>query len=153
MKAITLWQPWASAVALQQKRFETRSWPTKYRGPLAIHASSRINSEDNATFTRNLLCLHQIDLDVWNEYCECEYKFLPFGEVVATCDLIDCFRIEKARPGTTEELWGDYSPGRFAWKLQNIQRLTTPIPATGRQGLWEWQTTLASKENLQLSLL
>ena len=39
MKAITIWQPYAQAIALGLKKFETRSWPTKYRGKLAIHAS------------------------------------------------------------------------------------------------------------------
>ena len=39
IKAISLWQPWASLIALGGKKIETRSWPTKYRGPLAIHAS------------------------------------------------------------------------------------------------------------------
>lgn len=33
MKAISLWQPWASAIAVGAKRVETRSWATKYRGP------------------------------------------------------------------------------------------------------------------------
>jgi hypothetical protein len=41
MKAITLWQPWASFVGLGVKTIETRSWSTRYRGPLAIHAGSR----------------------------------------------------------------------------------------------------------------
>ncbi len=39
MKAITLWQPWASLIAIGAKKIETRSWATKYRGPLAIHAA------------------------------------------------------------------------------------------------------------------
>jgi activating signal cointegrator 1 len=39
MKAITLTQPWATLVAIGAKRIETRSWPTNYRGPLAIHAA------------------------------------------------------------------------------------------------------------------
>lgn len=39
MRAISLWQPWASAIALGSKRIETRSWSTSYRGPLAIHAA------------------------------------------------------------------------------------------------------------------
>lgn len=38
MKAITLHQPWASLVAEGVKTIETRSWSTKYRGPLVIHA-------------------------------------------------------------------------------------------------------------------
>jgi hypothetical protein len=38
---LTLWQPWASLVALGVKSIETRSWSTQYRGPLAIHASTK----------------------------------------------------------------------------------------------------------------
>jgi activating signal cointegrator 1 len=38
---LTLWQPWASLVALGVKTIETRSWSTKYRGPIAIHAAAR----------------------------------------------------------------------------------------------------------------
>ena len=47
MKAISLWQPWASLCVLPGpngravKTIETRSWPTKYRGPLAVHAAKR----------------------------------------------------------------------------------------------------------------
>lgn len=38
MKAITIRQPWAGLIAVGEKVYETRSWPTKYRGPIAIHA-------------------------------------------------------------------------------------------------------------------
>ncbi len=41
MKAITIHQPWASLIVVGAKRFETRSWETKYRGPIAIHASKQ----------------------------------------------------------------------------------------------------------------
>lgn len=39
MKALTLWQPWASLLACGAKKYETRGWETKYRGPIAIHAA------------------------------------------------------------------------------------------------------------------
>lgn len=39
MKVLTLHQPYATAIALGHKRYETRSWWTSYRGPLAIHAA------------------------------------------------------------------------------------------------------------------
>lgn len=45
MKALTVWQPWASLVALGKKRIETRSWSTSYRGRLLIHAAKREPSE------------------------------------------------------------------------------------------------------------
>lgn len=39
MKALSLTQPWATLVATGAKQIETRSWSTKYRGPLYIHAA------------------------------------------------------------------------------------------------------------------
>lgn len=41
MKALSLRQPWASLIADGRKTIETRAWRTRYRGPLAIHASAR----------------------------------------------------------------------------------------------------------------
>jgi hypothetical protein len=41
VKALSLWQPWASLIAVGAKRFETRSWQTSHRGPLLIHAAQK----------------------------------------------------------------------------------------------------------------
>ena len=35
--------------------------------------------------------------------------------------------------------YGDYQPGRWAWMLTDIDQLLDPIPATGKQGVWEWK--------------
>ena len=32
--------------------------------------------------------------------------------------------------------WGDFTPGRWAWQLDQIQPLAVPVPAVGRQGVW-----------------
>lgn len=42
-------------------------------------------------------------------------------------------------PYNRERLLGDYSPGRFAWVLQNPVMFKTPIPAHGKQGWWNWE--------------
>lgn len=42
MKAITIWQPWASLLAYGGKQFETRSWATSYRGPMDIPPQDKI---------------------------------------------------------------------------------------------------------------
>src|SRR5690242_8554312 len=39
IKAISLWQPWASLMAIEAKRNETRGKPWKYQGDVAIHAA------------------------------------------------------------------------------------------------------------------
>jgi len=41
MKAISLWQPWATLISIGAKRIETRSWETLYRGSIVIHAAKR----------------------------------------------------------------------------------------------------------------
>lgn len=41
MKAISIRQPWANKIAYGPKTIETRTWYTKYRGPLMIHSSKK----------------------------------------------------------------------------------------------------------------
>ncbi len=36
-----------------------------------------------------------------------------------------------------ELAFGDYAIGRYAWKLANVRRID-PVPARGRQRIWEW---------------
>jgi hypothetical protein len=39
----------------------------------------------------------------------------------------------------TDQLpFGDFTPGRYAWLLTDITPCD-PVPAKGRQGLWNWQ--------------
>jgi hypothetical protein len=130
MKAITLWQPWASAIALGHKTIETRSWATRYRGPLAIHAARRPMDVEELLLAN----AHLPNLD------------LPLGAVVATCHLVECLPADAAAIARLrfegfaprEDLWGNFSPGRYAWILRDVRALPRPIPARGAQGLWEW---------------
>ena len=129
MKALSLLQPWASLVATGAKRIETRSWSTKYRGPLAIHAS-RSNKNKLLRFMEPFLkALRGIGI-------------LPLGAIVATCDLVDCIKMtpEFIKLIKSPELdFGDYAVGRCAWILENIKPLEKPIPASGALSLWEWE--------------
>ena len=51
MHVLTLWHPWAGAMALGLKRIETRSWRTDYRGDVAIHAAKAMPKTGNAMET------------------------------------------------------------------------------------------------------
>jgi hypothetical protein len=198
VKALTLWQPWASLVALGVKSIETRSWSTSYRGPLAIHASKRPADQSNlrlwmplhSAMKRTLPCgtcghadgFHACHMTFTRCICNCDgwtEPPLPLGAVVATSTLVDVVPTLAAEdtidqawmphvaptkqgdlwlwegPGEVENLstgrlpwrhrdiedqrpYGDFSPGRHAWLLADIEPLAEPIPAKGRQGLWEW---------------
>ena len=49
MLALSLWQPWASAIAVGAKVFETRHWATERRGLIAIHAAKRWTRDQRET--------------------------------------------------------------------------------------------------------
>ena len=140
MKALTLTQPWATLVALQAKSIETRSWRTSYRGPLAIHAAKRMPK------SASLLCCQEpfraaLEAGGYKlENSTTNNPFgLPLGAIIAVAILTDIQPITpENQPPEPEHSFGDYTPGRFAWMLQNIYRLPDPIPASGRLGLWEW---------------
>ena len=141
MKALTLWQPWASLVAWGEKQYETRSWPTSYRGPLAIHASKSKDGWEvwmfNA-FYHDALARAGIQ----------HFDALPLGVVLCVVDLVDVMRTETLRGKISqqEEQFGDHSMGRFAWKLENVRVLCEPIPCRGFQQLWDWPVKLESLE-------
>ena len=132
MKALSLLQPYASLIAVGAKKIETRSWSTKYRGPLAIHAS-RSNKNRLLRYLEPFLTrLKGIGL-------------LPLGAIVATCDLVDCIKmtpefIDLVKSAKGYEIdFGVYAVGRCAWILENIKPLEKPIPAKGKLSLWEWE--------------
>ncbi len=140
MKAITIKQPWATLIALGEKNFETRSWQTKYRGPLAIHAGKSIDKD---------ACEDSWIKGVLKEHGITSHKELQTGVVLATVELVDCYRVEATlghasvlTKGKTlnglEVAFGDYTEGRYAWELTNLQVLPEPMPAKGQLSLWEW---------------
>ena len=140
MKAITLTQPWATLVAIGAKKIETRSWATPYRGPLAIHAAKG--------YTRDMVRLALMVEPFKTTLRDADYplfSLLPRGMIVATCQLVDCIQTEKCTElSFLESAFGDYSPHRWAWILEDVKPLPEPIPAKGALSLWEWNDRGAS---------
>lgn len=135
MKALTLYQPWATLVAIGAKKIETRSWQTEYRGPLAIHASKTFPK-----WAKELIWKDPFHEALSGEAFDIKRENFHFGMILATCWLIRCERIYATnRPISQEErAFGDYSPGRYMWFLGDIKKLEYPIPAKGSMSLWEW---------------
>lgn len=153
MKAITLYNPHAVLVGLREKQFETRSWETKYRGPLAIHAAKR--SPDEFLVLQTEEPFFSV-LDKHKVYSTGIYD----GKVIAVVDLVDCFKIlheddiavyatnmtKSLKPSLVmvipkkcnEYHFGDYTVGRYAWKLENPRLLKQPVPAKGMQRIWNF---------------
>ena len=153
MKALTLTQPWATLILLGAKTYETRSWATTYRGPLAIHAAQGLAPVGGKRGLRQI-----IDQPAFFEalralvpqndrYCDVDaiLRYLPLGAVLGTCRLLRCIPTDPVRGALDvtqfqdEHAFGDFSPGRYAWQLGDVQAYAQPIPAKGELGLWEWE--------------
>lgn len=137
MRALTLWQPWATLVALGAKRVETRSWAPRFRPPfrLAIHAARQVPTPGLALMAdprvREVLgragILTAADLPAGKVVAVCYVAAVrPGGEVVTLLDGPDLYL-------------GDFRPGRWAWMLDRVTPLDPPVPARGRRQLWEWK--------------
>jgi hypothetical protein len=153
MKALSLWQPWASLIAVGAKRIETRGWATKYRGPIAIHAALRpLWFDDLAEGVRRELTLERFGAPVAGLPGARAVDF-PFGAVVAVGTLANVWPITVSRAGDVrlemrggallnvpapEIPLGQYENGRYGWTLTDVRALPAPIHARGRQGLWDW---------------
>jgi activating signal cointegrator 1 len=136
VKAISLWQPWASYIPQQIKQFETRSWYTSYRGDLLICSAKKK--------TKDLANIHD---RIRSEYCLKMPGFydLPFGEIIALVTMTDCLKMTTSflmQQPEEEIATGDWQVGRFAWKLENIRIPKRAVAVVGKQGLFDVDANL-----------
>ena len=140
VKALSLWQPWASLCCIAHpsergrpvKGFETRSWRTHYRGDLLVHAAQRFTWDERDACFRPLLrgALRR-------EYERADD--LPRGAVVGRVRLVDCHPAWGVWGEADEyaRAMGDYGPGRWAWEITEPVLFREPVPLRGRQGLFD----------------
>lgn len=153
MKGLTLTEPWATMVAVGAKCFETRSWNTPYRGPVAIHAAKGLGGfkthpaeKVSAAELRSRFvyaCSQPPFASVLAEHVLAPGD-LPLGAIVAVCELTQTAPTEQVRgylhgleaAGAREIAFGDYSPGRFAFELTDVRQVE-PLECTGALGFWD----------------
>ena len=126
MKALTIKQPWATLIIQGDKRFEFRSWQTKYRGELLIHAGKGIDKEAMKRLAK---------------YLPAE---LPYGKILGKVKLVDCIKMS---PEFKELLLKENSDiytkssfqEKYGWQLSDIEVFEKPIEAKGHLSLWEYK--------------
>lgn len=141
MYGISLWQPWASLVAIGAKKVETRHWQPDGRpgdapigSRIAIHATKGNYDKEFAKFPAPREALTAAGLDPVH---------LPCGVIVATVrlarvDLMTPALIEAIGDLSEDELlFGNYEPGRYAWLLKAPARVEPPVPFKGRQARFQ----------------
>lgn len=132
MKVISIIEPWASLIKEKVKYIETRTWATKYRGELYIHASKKTLTKKNwIDYSKQLSLLKDTDF--------------KYGHIIAKCKLVDCRvmtkdLIEEVKKNHNEYITGGYGIGRYAWIVEDIEVLEEPIEAKGSLGIWEYKS-------------
>lgn len=127
MKVLSIKEPFATLIKDGVKRYETRSWKTNYRGEIYIHASiglsTSLNKEKGMSYLKS-------DINLGYILCRCN---------LVECILMDEDFINYIETETTEKDYGDYRLGRYAWELEVLEVLETPILAKGRLGIWNYE--------------
>lgn len=126
MKALTILQPWAWAIAHHTKRVENRTWATAYRGPLAIHAGKGRGRLD----------------DQLNDGAIAPPPGqLVFGAIIAVAELVACVPkaqfVSSQNPVVQAAMLTPFAEGPWCWVLDRVVALEKPIPISGAQLLWD----------------
>lgn len=134
MKVLTVQQPWASLIMHGQKRCEYRSWPTRHRGPLAIHASRCMGARQRR------LCIESAIKQMLDAAGIGDASDLPLGCILGAVTVTDCVAASDLGSG-------------FAWRLADPILLPEPVPYRGQLGLCDLPADLAAMlEDLVVSL-
>lgn len=113
--AITVIQPWAHCIVHEGKNVENRSRNSRYRGILAIHASS---TRSRADFE---------DCPIRLERDEVEY-----GMILGFARLVDVITKKDVTRQTRK-----WFRGKFGLVLEDVVPLRKPVPTMGARGLWK----------------
>lgn len=127
MKALTIKQPWADAIVYGSKRVENRTWGTRYRGALAIHAGKSIDLAA-VPFVRGI---DPVAVRFPNK----------LGAFIGLGTLRD---VHARRPGCCPgDPYAERGDGVFHWVIRAPITLVEPIDAKGQLGLWQVQDHIA----------
>ncbi len=126
MKVLTIKQPWATLIMDGHKRFEFRSWKTKYRGELLIHAGKGIDKEAMRRLEKYIP------------------KDMPTGQILGKVILVDCIKMspdfKEILLKENKDIYTDSTfKENYGWQLENIEKFDEPIEAKGRLSLWEYE--------------
>lgn len=157
---ISLRQPWASLLVGGAKRIETRGWPTRFRGLLAVHAGKTFGLDEVSA------CHRPVFGQALDRLGFAKPSMLPLGAVIGWVEIVDCLRMTAEPHGrrldglfsvneidpdprltTREEAFGNYEPFRYAWITNPLGagRPAEPIPMRALQRIQKLPPEIAAR--------
>ncbi|MBP3531309.1 MAG: ASCH domain-containing protein [Thermoguttaceae bacterium] len=123
LKALTIRAPWAWAIAQGWKRVENRSWSTRFRGRIAIHAAVSKESDGDAAAT-----FANLEIEPPSEFVR--------GAIIGTVELVDVLPLDEfLRRFGGDRYDRGFALGPLCWVLRE-PRLCVPTPCSGNFQLW-----------------
>lgn len=126
MKVITVKQPYATLIAEGLKEYEFRTWKTKYRGDILIHAGKGIDKKEMKKY----------------EHLNLEY---PQGCIIAKATITDCIYVDNNMKKLLKDknylvyygIINDENWNGYGFKLENVEKIE-PISVNGKLSLWNY---------------
>jgi hypothetical protein len=140
VKSLSVRQPWAYAIAVLGKDIENRSWSTRHRGLLAIHASSGWDGDEAQS---------AVAFAARRGYDAVEPARRQRSAIVAVVDLADvcCWGLDGR--GCSCGPWA--IAGQCHWRLASVRPLVRPVPCKGSLGLWELPAEVETAVRMQIA--
>lgn len=148
MKALTIWQPWASLVMAGWKPYEFRKWeaPRYIRGQrIVIHAGARRMKADEVrdlffrlTDEPELTGITEPTLasEFLSKVLRGQIE-LPLASGLGTAVIGVPKRATEIYSGTIDSDRLEHST--WGWPLSDLQHFEPIVPMKGLQGFWEWR--------------
>lgn len=126
MKVITIKQPFATLIAEGLKEYEFRTWKTKYRGDILIHAGKGVDKEAMKRY----------------KHLNLEY---PSGCIIAKVTITDCVYIDNNMRKILKDknslvyygIINDKNWNGYGFKLENVEKVKL-ILVNGKLSLWDY---------------
>lgn len=130
MRAISLWQPWASLWLTDRKIHETRPRRWNHTGWLAVHAAKRIVT-DRYELGDELASIIEA------EFGPAWANTLPCGGVIGAVNMVSCQPMLYTAPAHDDDrICGNWAINRYALRRSDTIVLREKIPFRGQQTLF-----------------
>lgn len=141
LKALTIRQPWASAIASGFKSIEVRTWYVHYRGHLLIHAGSTIDEAGTGDL-QNYIDADSIPVDPRS----CYMALATLADIRPYTDKKSFSRDEYEHLNPITRYRGGTKKTKvYGWILKDIKKIK-PIPGSGKHRVF---TTALKLEDLE----
>lgn len=128
-RCLSVRQPWAWSLCAGYKPVENRSWPTKRRGIVLVHAGAKEEKRD-LDFVLSTIASTEVPIDNSTSYAALEDAYLgsrALGAIVGAIRIVDC----------VTDLDSPWFFGPYGFLIDRAMLLPEPVPCRGALGFFQ----------------